>query len=268
MSNSGTSLKTYALTRLALVVPMVLILLTLVFLLMRVAPGNPISAALGGHVPASVINQITHQLGFDKPLYVQYGDYLWGIVHGDFGTTITDRRPVSSIIVENGGATLELTVAAGLDRARRRRRPRPAGGPVPRHVDRRRRPDVRDHRLRDAGVLPRLPRAAPLRRLARLAADLEPGEPDHAGLPAGAHAHPLHRRDLGARLGRALGRHAAPDPAGDDARARDRRHLHPARPRERDPHAQGRLRRGGARPRHRRAARSSTGTPSGTRSSR
>jgi len=114
MSNSGTSLKTYALTRLALVVPMVLILLTLVFLLMRVAPGDPISAALGGHVPASVINQIRHQVGFDKPLYVQYGDYLWDIVRGNFGTTITDRRPVSSIIVENGGATLELTIAAGL----------------------------------------------------------------------------------------------------------------------------------------------------------
>ncbi len=114
MHSSGTSLKTYALTRLALVVPMVLILLTLVFLLMRVAPGDPISAALGGHVPAAVINKITHDLGFDKPLYVQYGDYLWGIVHGDFGTTITDRRPVSSIIIENGGATLELTVAAGL----------------------------------------------------------------------------------------------------------------------------------------------------------
>ncbi|HXH95924.1 MAG TPA: ABC transporter permease [Gaiellaceae bacterium] len=112
MSNSGTSLKTYALTRLALVVPMVFILLTLVFLLMRVAPGNPISAALGGHVPASVINQITHQLGYDKPLYTQYGDYLWDVVRGNFGTTITDRRPVSSIIVENGGATLELTVAA------------------------------------------------------------------------------------------------------------------------------------------------------------
>ena len=44
----GTSLKSYLLTRLALVVPMVLILLTFVFLLMRVAPGDPISAALGG----------------------------------------------------------------------------------------------------------------------------------------------------------------------------------------------------------------------------
>jgi peptide/nickel transport system permease protein len=111
-SSSGTSLKAYALTRLALVVPMVLILLTMVFLLMRVAPGDPISASLGGHVPPAVIDEITQQLGFDKPLYQQYWEYLSGIVQGDFGTTITDRRPVSDIIIENGGATLELTVAA------------------------------------------------------------------------------------------------------------------------------------------------------------
>ncbi len=105
----GTSLRTYLLTRLALVVPMVLILLTLVFLLMRVAPGDPISASLGGHVPPAVINQIKHQLGFDKPLTTQYGTYLWDIVRGNFGTTITDHRPISNIILVNGAATLELT---------------------------------------------------------------------------------------------------------------------------------------------------------------
>src|SRR5881296_1046433 len=112
MAGPGTSLKTYALTRLALVLPMVLILLTLVFLLMRVAPGDPISASLGGHVPPSVVNDIKRQLGFDKPLYQQYGEYIWGIARADFGTTITDRRQVRDIIVENGGATLELSLAA------------------------------------------------------------------------------------------------------------------------------------------------------------
>jgi peptide/nickel transport system permease protein len=110
----GTSLRTYLLTRLALVVPMVLILLTFVFLLMRVAPGNPISAALGGHVPPAVINQITHQLGFDQPLWRQYLNYLWAILHGDFGTTITDHRPLTQIIEVNGAATLELTFFAML----------------------------------------------------------------------------------------------------------------------------------------------------------
>ncbi len=112
MPTQGSSLKRYALTRLALVLPMVLILLTLVFLLMRVAPGDPISAALGGHVPRQVIDQIKGELGFDKPLYAQYGDYLWDILRGDFGTTITDRRPIADIIAVNGAATLELSLAA------------------------------------------------------------------------------------------------------------------------------------------------------------
>jgi peptide/nickel transport system permease protein len=112
MAGQGTSLRTYLLVRLALVVPMVFILLTLVFLLMRVAPGDPISAALGGHAPPSVIEQIKHRLGFDEPIYQQYGEYLWDIMRGNFGTTITDQRPVTDIIKVNGAATLELTFYA------------------------------------------------------------------------------------------------------------------------------------------------------------
>ena len=108
----GTSLRQYALTRLALVVPMIFILLTLVFLLMRVAPGDPITASLGGHVPPAVVNQIKEQLGYDRPIYDQYGSYLADIARGDFGTTITDRRPIGDIIVQNGMATVELTFYA------------------------------------------------------------------------------------------------------------------------------------------------------------
>jgi len=112
MAGQGTSLRAYAITRIALVIPMVFILLTMVFLLMRVAPGDPISAALGGHAPQAVIDQIKHQLGFDRPLYVQYGNYLWDVLRGNFGTTITDHRPVTDIIKVNGAATLELTFFA------------------------------------------------------------------------------------------------------------------------------------------------------------
>ena len=110
----GTSLRQYALTRIALVIPMVFILLTMVFLLMRVAPGDPISASLGGHAPPSVINQIKHQLGYDTPIYQQYFTYLGDVVRGNFGTTITDRRPLSDVIKVNGAATLELTFYAML----------------------------------------------------------------------------------------------------------------------------------------------------------
>ena len=112
MAAKGTSLRQYALTRIALVIPMVFILLTLVFLLMRVAPGDPISSALGGRVPKEEVDKIKADLGFDRPIYVQYGDYLADIARGDFGTTITDRRQIGDIIKENGAATLELTFFA------------------------------------------------------------------------------------------------------------------------------------------------------------
>jgi peptide/nickel transport system permease protein len=114
MASQGSSLRSYLLIRLALVVPMVFILLTFVFLLMRVAPGDPISAALGGRVPLSEVKKIKKELGYDRPIIDQYGSYLWDVVHGNFGTTITDRRDLSEIIKTNGAATLELTFFAML----------------------------------------------------------------------------------------------------------------------------------------------------------
>lgn len=114
MAGSAGSLRTYLLTRLALVLPMVIILLTVVFILMRVAPGNPIEVALGGKLTEQELKAREHAAGFDRPLVVQYGDYLHDVVRGNFGTTITDNRSVGSIIKENGGATLELSVGAML----------------------------------------------------------------------------------------------------------------------------------------------------------
>ena len=91
---------------------MVFILLTLVFLLMRVAPGDPVSAALGGRVPQEELERIREELGYDRPILVQYFDYLGDILTGDFGVATTDSRAIGDIIVENGAATLELTFFA------------------------------------------------------------------------------------------------------------------------------------------------------------
>jgi peptide/nickel transport system permease protein len=91
---------------------MVFILLTIVFLLMRVAPGNPIAASVGAHLSPAALKLREKQAGFNKPLIVQYGEYLKQVLSGNFGTTITDNRPVTQIIQQNGAATLELTVAA------------------------------------------------------------------------------------------------------------------------------------------------------------
>lgn len=112
MAARGTSLRQYLLTRILLVIPMVFILLTLVFLLMRVAPGDPISAALGGRVPQAEVEAIKEELGYNRPIYVQYGEYLGDIVRGDFGVATTDGREIRDIIYENGMATLELTFFA------------------------------------------------------------------------------------------------------------------------------------------------------------
>jgi peptide/nickel transport system permease protein len=114
MAGHSTSLRSYLLTRLALVLPMVLILLTMVFILMRVAPGDPISAALGGRLSPQELQQRREEAGYDRPLIVQYGEYLGQVARLDFGETIVDHRPVTDVIRENGAATLELTVAAFL----------------------------------------------------------------------------------------------------------------------------------------------------------
>jgi peptide/nickel transport system permease protein len=108
----GTSLRTYVIARVALAIPTVLILLTMVFLLMRVAPGDPITAALGGQLPQEELEARRAAAGFDRPILVQYFEYLGQTLTGNLGTTLTEDRPVSSIIVENGSATLELTIFA------------------------------------------------------------------------------------------------------------------------------------------------------------
>ena len=112
MARSSGSLPRYLLTRLLLVIPTLWIILTVVFILMRVAPGDPVQASLGGRQPASVIAAQRHALGFDKPIIVQYSQYLWDVLHGNFGRSTSSNRTVTDVLTHEGAATLELTLAA------------------------------------------------------------------------------------------------------------------------------------------------------------
>jgi peptide/nickel transport system permease protein len=112
MAKQTSSLRRYLITRLLLAVPMLLILLTVVFLLMRVAPGDPISAALGGRVSQAELDRRRHEAGFDRPVVVQYVDYLGDVARFDLGSTLVDNRPLTQVIVQNGAATLELSLFA------------------------------------------------------------------------------------------------------------------------------------------------------------
>ena len=102
-------MRTYLVTRLLLVIPMVWILVTVVFFVMRVV-GDPITSHLSGHVPESVIKAALHKAGYDKPLLTQYWDYISGIAQFDFGKAVTDNQPVTHLLVTRGAATLELTL--------------------------------------------------------------------------------------------------------------------------------------------------------------
>jgi peptide/nickel transport system permease protein len=111
--SSTGSLRTYLLTRLLLVIPMVLVLVTLVFFVMRVI-GDPIESAFGGRLPPDQIAIRRHNAGLDKPLLSQYWHYLVGVSHGDFGTSLTDNQRISHVLLVKGAATLELTFWAFL----------------------------------------------------------------------------------------------------------------------------------------------------------
>lgn len=86
---------------------------TLVFVIMRLLPGDPAALMLseaGGS--AQAIAELRAELGLDQPLTVQYGRYLLGLAQGDLGTSLFTHRPVSTTIAEQLGSTIELAVAA------------------------------------------------------------------------------------------------------------------------------------------------------------
>ncbi len=108
---SPGSLPRYIVQRLVLIVPMIWVILSLVFLVLRVAPGDPVTAAVGDRLNAEALAERRAALGLDRPMWQQYLEYLGNVARLDFGQTISDNIPVIDIVRDNGGATLTLAVA-------------------------------------------------------------------------------------------------------------------------------------------------------------
>jgi len=108
------SLRVYIITRILLTIPMLFILVTLVFFIMRVLPGDPVKAIIRPGAPQEYIDEIRHSLGLDRPLLVQYVDYLGDLVRLDLGTTLAPVRGRSVLqdLKDKFPATLELSLAA------------------------------------------------------------------------------------------------------------------------------------------------------------
>jgi len=103
----------FLIVRFLLIFPTVFILVTMVFVLMR-SIGDPITAALGGRLTAAQLAERISSAGYDRPILVQYFEYLGQVFTGNFGTAITDGRQVSELLVTYGSATLELASYAVL----------------------------------------------------------------------------------------------------------------------------------------------------------
>ncbi len=102
----------YLVIRALLIIPTVLILYTLVFIIMRVIPGDPVQAALGTrYIPPEQLEALRQKLGLDKPYHVQYFEYLAGVIRGDFGESLSVQgRSITADILDKFPATLELTI--------------------------------------------------------------------------------------------------------------------------------------------------------------
>ncbi|MCS5698303.1 ABC transporter permease [Cyanobium sp. FGCU-52] len=102
----------YVAARLALAPVMLWLLASLVFLLLRVAPGDPIDALLGPKAPAAARAALRQQLGLDRPLLEQYGHFLGQLLRGDLGTSQAAQEPVTAIVRDTLPASLELGLVA------------------------------------------------------------------------------------------------------------------------------------------------------------
>ena len=107
---------TFTLRRLLLIIPVLVGITLIAFVVSHAVPADPIVSNLGQRAQddPSIVGRYRHQWGLDRPLPLQYGIYVWNILHGDLGVSITTRRPVTTDLRQFFPATLELATAATL----------------------------------------------------------------------------------------------------------------------------------------------------------
>jgi ABC-type dipeptide/oligopeptide/nickel transport system permease component len=100
----------HLLLRFLFTLPALWLVLTMVFLLVHIVPGDPVQQMLGEGARAEDLQQLRHALGLDLPLGVQYGRYLAGLLRGDWGQSFRFQTPVLGAVLERYPATIELAL--------------------------------------------------------------------------------------------------------------------------------------------------------------
>ena len=107
-------MRTYVLRRVAQSALTLLGVSVLVFVILRVLPGDPARMLLPDGAPESAVAELNRQLGLREPFIVQYGLFLRSVAHGDFGQSFQYRAPALRVVLERLPATIQLTLAAML----------------------------------------------------------------------------------------------------------------------------------------------------------
>jgi ABC-type dipeptide/oligopeptide/nickel transport system permease component len=102
----------YFFQRFLMTLPALWLVLTLVFLMIHIVPGDPVEQMLGEGAAPGELAQLRHSLGLDESLPKQYGHYLWQLAHGNLGHSLKFQAPVRRIIFERYPATLQLAFLA------------------------------------------------------------------------------------------------------------------------------------------------------------
>ena len=100
--------------RLLLSVPTLLLVSMVVFSLLAVLPGDPVAAILGMEATPEAAAALRLKLGLDDPLLVQYGRWLWAVLHGDLGRSFIDNTPVADALWQRLPVTIELAIGSFL----------------------------------------------------------------------------------------------------------------------------------------------------------
>ena len=103
----------FLLRRLALTVPTFVALMFVTFMMIRLVPGDPIEVRRGERgISPERLAELRHEMGLDQPIWKQFADYVWGLLHGDFGVSIITKNPVLQEFMHLFPATIELSVCA------------------------------------------------------------------------------------------------------------------------------------------------------------
>lgn len=100
--------------RILISIPVLIGVMLIIFVMLRILPGDPVVTMMGEHVNARVIEKVTREMGLDQPLYVQFFTYIGNVLRGDFGTSYRLNRDVTTIILEAFPNTVKLSLCAAV----------------------------------------------------------------------------------------------------------------------------------------------------------